>query len=66
MSGWELESSSPVVVEDDPHCATPPPPPDPQVVPAFNEDDDSVRLVNRRDVGVEGPVEISNDIALQK
>jgi hypothetical protein len=60
MSGWVLESSSPVV--ESPHCATPP---DPQVVPAFKEDEDSVRSVNLRDEGVEGPVEISNDIALE-
>ena len=64
MSGWVLESSEEVV----PHCPTTPPPlpppPDPHVVPAIKEDDDSVRFVYRRDEGVDGPVETSNDIAL--
>mmetsp|Transcript_6406 Transcript_6406/g.9357 ORF Transcript_6406/g.9357 Transcript_6406/m.9357 type:complete len:93 (+) Transcript_6406:145-423(+) len=68
MSGWVLEKSS-SSVEEVPHGTSPPllmlpiPPPDPQVVPAIKEDEDSVRFVYRRDEGVDGPVEISNDIA---
>ena len=70
MSGWVLESSS-SVGDFVPHCAAPPPltppPPDPQVVPAIKDDEDSVRFdMYLRDEGVDGPVEISNDIALEK
>ncbi len=69
-----LESSSSVgEVVVVPHWTSPPmllilpiptPPPDPHVVPAIKEDEDSVRFVYRRDEGVDGPVEISNDMAL--
>ena len=67
-----LESSSSVGEVVVPHWTSPPilfilpipPPPDPHVVPAIKEDADSVRFVYRRDEGVDGPVEISNDIAL--
>jgi len=69
MSGCVLESSS-SVGEVVPHCVapplTPPPPPDDQVVPAIKDDEDSVRFdMYLRDEGVDGPVEISNDMALE-
>ena len=61
---FELSSSAVLEGAIVPHCPTTPP--DPQVVPAIKEDDDSVRFVYRRDEDVDGPVEISNDIALKK
>lgn len=56
ISGWVLESSSLVVRLI----------PDLQVVPAIKDEEDSDRLVKRREEGVDGPVEMSNDMALTR
>ena len=57
MSGWVFASSS----AEDPHCEAPIPP---HAAPACKDKEDSLRMANLREEGVEGPVEMSNDMEL--